>query len=138
LVAAVPLLRAVGLVHRAFIPHNANPFSVAPSAPPQAAEALRRLTDAERDVAALVAEGFQSLQIAATLGKSVHTVRCQLESIYAKVGVGNRTELSALIHRAMIRSDGRARRSNITERALSDMRAVLAGFPKFLKTGLLS
>jgi FixJ family two-component response regulator len=44
-------------------------------APPRAAEALRRLTDAEREVAALIAEGFQSLQIAATLGKSVHTVR---------------------------------------------------------------
>jgi DNA-binding CsgD family transcriptional regulator len=138
LLAAMPLLHAVGFVHRSFIPPSAERFSRASRRPSRADEALRRLSEAEREVAAVAAEGFQSLQIAATLGKSVHTVRRQLESMYRRLGVGNRTELAALIHRATARRDGGAGRSDDTERVLSDMGVVLARLPKFLKSGLLS
>lgn len=55
------------------------------------------LTAAEADVAAKLATGSGTEAIAAQRGVSVGTVRLQIKSIFAKVGVNRRAELVALI-----------------------------------------
>lgn len=58
---------------------------------------LAMLTIAERRVAKLVAEGLRNGEIATTLGKSVTTVKSQLSAVYAKLHIGSRTQLAALL-----------------------------------------
>jgi DNA-binding CsgD family transcriptional regulator len=53
------------------------------------------LTPAERDVAALAAQGRSNQDIATRLLISPGTVRTHLRSVYAKLGLANRTELAA-------------------------------------------
>ena len=53
------------------------------------------LTPAECEVAALAAQGRSNLEIGATLLVSTATVRTHLSSVYAKLGLTNRTELAA-------------------------------------------
>jgi DNA-binding NarL/FixJ family response regulator len=50
------------------------------------------LTDREREVLSLLADGLSNRGIAARLGISEHTVKVHVSTIYAKLGVGNRTE----------------------------------------------
>jgi DNA-binding CsgD family transcriptional regulator len=135
LLQAIPLLRAVGFVHRAFIPAGARRISRAPSPPRPGRRALGKLTEAETEVATLVAEGYQSLRIASTLGKSVHTVRRQLESIYRKLGLGNRTELSALVHSLSWRRDERGKPGDAET---SDLQSLLGRLPAWLESGICS
>ena len=52
------------------------------------------LTDAERAVAALVAEGLTNREVAARLFTGVTTVEAHLTRIYAKLGIRSRTELA--------------------------------------------
>lgn len=58
-------------------------------------EALRPfgLTPAERDVAAFLLEGATAREIASARRSAPDTVRAQVKSIYAKLGIGSRTEL---------------------------------------------
>jgi DNA-binding NarL/FixJ family response regulator len=53
------------------------------------------LTSAQRDVLAMVVEGWPNETIAARRKTSVRTVANQLRTIYAKLGVGSRVELAA-------------------------------------------
>jgi DNA-binding CsgD family transcriptional regulator len=53
------------------------------------------LTDAEREVADLVAEGLTNSDIAARLHLSVRTVEAHLSHAFAKLGVRSRTALVA-------------------------------------------
>jgi DNA-binding CsgD family transcriptional regulator len=55
---------------------------------------LASLTDTERSVAGLVAEGLTNRQIAERVIISRHTVDFHLRSIFRKVGVGSRVELA--------------------------------------------
>jgi len=55
---------------------------------------LGSLTDTERSVANLVAEGLTNRQIAERVFISRHTVDFHLRSIFRKVGVGSRVELA--------------------------------------------
>jgi DNA-binding CsgD family transcriptional regulator len=55
---------------------------------------LGSLTDTERSVANLVAEGLTNRQIAERVIISRHTVDFHLRSIFRKVGVGSRVELA--------------------------------------------
>jgi transcriptional regulator of acetoin/glycerol metabolism/DNA-binding CsgD family transcriptional regulator len=55
---------------------------------------LASLTDAERSVASLVAEGLTNRQIAERVFISRHTVDFHLRSIFRKVGVASRVELA--------------------------------------------
>jgi transcriptional regulator of acetoin/glycerol metabolism/DNA-binding CsgD family transcriptional regulator len=55
---------------------------------------LGSLTDAERSVASLVAEGLTNRQIAERVFISRHTVDFHLRSIFRKVGVASRVELA--------------------------------------------
>lgn len=54
------------------------------------------LTEAEREVLALVREGLSNAEIARRRGRSVRTVANQIASIFAKCGVRSRAELFAL------------------------------------------
>lgn len=54
------------------------------------------LTPAERAVGHLALDGYTDAMIAAARGTSVRTVGKQLASLYRKLGVGSRRELSAL------------------------------------------
>ena len=65
-------------------------------------EAAASLTPAEREVVLLAKEGLSNAEIAVRRGTVERTVANQLRSIYDKLGVGSRNELSA-------RFDARAR-----------------------------
>jgi DNA-binding CsgD family transcriptional regulator len=67
-----------------------------PSAGTQKFPQLARLSLCEREVAALVCKGESNKEIAAHLGKSVLTVKTQLQSIYAKLGKAGRGRLISL------------------------------------------
>ncbi len=55
-------------------------------------EGLAALTDREREILALVAEGLSNAQIARRLGIRVATVKFHLQNVFQKLGVRNRTE----------------------------------------------
>ena len=55
----------------------------------------RQLTERERAVLALVAEGVTNAQIARQLRVSENTVKFHLQNLYLKLGVANRTEAAA-------------------------------------------
>ena len=57
------------------------------------------LSARERDVFRLLAMGYGSDYIAATLGLSVNTVRVHTHNVYVKLGVHSRTELMELVDR---------------------------------------
>jgi len=57
-----------------------------------AEEVVDPLTERERQVLQLTAEGLANKQIAAALEISEHTVKFHLSSLYAKLGVTSRTE----------------------------------------------
>ncbi len=59
--------------------------------------ALRRLSPREREIAALVAEGYPSKAIAMTLGISVWTVLTHLRRVYARFGVQSRAAMVATL-----------------------------------------
>lgn len=54
--------------------------------------AFEALSDRQREVIVLVAQGRDNAQIAATLGLSEKTVRNQVSAIFAKLGVENRSQ----------------------------------------------
>jgi DNA-binding CsgD family transcriptional regulator len=58
---------------------------------------LARLSVREREVASLVGRGESNKEVAARLGKSVLTVKTQLQSIYGKLGRGGRGRLISLL-----------------------------------------
>lgn len=51
------------------------------------------LTERETEIAHLIAQGMRNYEIARELSISASTVNAHLRSIYAKLGVRNRTEL---------------------------------------------
>jgi DNA-binding NarL/FixJ family response regulator len=55
-------------------------------------ELIEELTARESEVLQLLAQGLANKQIALALGISEHTVKFHISSIYAKLGVTNRTE----------------------------------------------
>jgi DNA-binding NarL/FixJ family response regulator len=58
---------------------------------------LSQLSASEHAVAALVAEGLSNKEIAKKLARSVAAVRNQLHSVYAKLGIDNRTALAVRV-----------------------------------------
>lgn len=58
---------------------------------------LARLSVREREVASLVCRGESNKEVAARLGKSVLTVKTQLQSIYGKLGRAGRGRLISLL-----------------------------------------
>jgi DNA-binding CsgD family transcriptional regulator len=64
-----------------------------------------RLTRAERKAAMLAAAGFANKELAAQLGVSIRTVESQLHSVYEKLGISGRSELSGALERNHISRD---------------------------------
>jgi len=60
---------------------------------------LARLSNREREVAMRVREGLRTSEIAAELGRSPHTIKVQISSIFAKLGVGSRSRVAMLLNR---------------------------------------
>ncbi len=61
---------------------------------PQIPTAADGLTQREREVALLVADGLRSREVAERLGIASQTVKCHLKTIFDKLGVRNRVELA--------------------------------------------
>jgi DNA-binding CsgD family transcriptional regulator len=68
------------------------------AARPPSEDPVPGLTAREREVALLIAGGASAKVIAHALGVSVHTVSRHTERIYAKAGVGTRTQLALRLH----------------------------------------
>lgn len=66
-------------------------------APGPAARATPALTRAEHEVLAYLPLGYSNAQIARARGNTARTVRNQLSSAYAKLGVGSRAEAVAVL-----------------------------------------
>ncbi len=68
---------------------------------PEAAEEIRSdgLTQREREVALLVADGLRSREVADRLSIAPQTVKSHLKTIFDKLGVRNRVELSRRLRR---------------------------------------
>jgi DNA-binding NarL/FixJ family response regulator len=74
---------------------------------PGAADPYEALTDREKQVLKLVAEGLSNKEVADVLGISVKTAMTHREHMMEKLGVHNRTELVRFaIRRGVIRVDG--------------------------------
>ena len=54
------------------------------------------LTERERDVLALLADGFTTAQVAGRLSVSEHTVRSRIKAILSKLGARNREHAVAI------------------------------------------
>jgi DNA-binding CsgD family transcriptional regulator len=59
--------------------------------------AVTPLTQRERDIATLAADGASSKEIADRLHLSVRTVNNHLQSAYSKLGIAGRRELAAAL-----------------------------------------
>jgi DNA-binding CsgD family transcriptional regulator len=66
---------------------------------PGAVALLARFTPSEREVAIRVREGLSTREIASELGRSPHTIKAQLSSIFAKMGIRSRSRVAALLNR---------------------------------------
>lgn len=66
---------------------------------PRPAEVLSTLTQREREVLDLVAEGLTNKEIARQLAVSPATVKAHVERIIAKLGVADRTQAAVLVAR---------------------------------------
>jgi DNA-binding CsgD family transcriptional regulator len=76
------------------------PLPEAPPGPePVQASSADGLTQREREVALLVADGLRSREVAERLGIASQTVKSHLKTIFDKLGVRNRVELARrLVH----------------------------------------
>jgi DNA-binding CsgD family transcriptional regulator len=64
--------------------------------------ALSPLSACERKLALLVSEGHSNADISRRLGKSLHTIKAQLHSIFRKLKVKSRSQLIALLMRVSV------------------------------------
>jgi DNA-binding CsgD family transcriptional regulator len=65
------------------------------------ADGWESLTDTERAVSLLVAEGLTNGAVARRMYVSPHTVNTHLRHVFAKLGVSNRVELAAVVHHSI-------------------------------------
>ena len=69
-------------------------------ADPTAGAALAQLTERERDVAVLMAQGLTNAQIGTRLNVSMASVKAHLSHIFTKLGVDNRVSAAMLVRDA--------------------------------------
>ena len=62
--------------------------------------AVHGLTPREREITELLVAGADPGEVATCLHLSIHTVRSHVKTIFAKVGVGSRAELTATLNAA--------------------------------------
>ncbi|MGB8929639.1 MAG: response regulator transcription factor [Anaeromyxobacteraceae bacterium] len=109
--AGAELVNAIRAVHRGGLVLDPEVARVAmeesASTAPGGSDPYETLTDREKQVLKLVAEGGSNKEVAETLGISVKTAMSHREKVMEKLGVHNRTELVRLaIKRGVIRVDG--------------------------------
>jgi len=110
--AGAELANAIRAVHRGGLVLDPEVARTAmeeggPAAPGQAADPYESLTDREKQVLKLVAEGRSNKEVAEVLGISVKTAMSHREHVMEKLGVHNRTELVRFaIKKGVIRVDG--------------------------------
>ena len=75
--------------------------------PPHRSEAFSALTEREREVVALIAEGLHNRAIAQRLGITENTVRHHLTAVFGKLGVADRLELAVYALRQRVAVRGR-------------------------------
>lgn len=99
--AAVRALRGLGrrVAPRAAEPSAAAATATAPGALPPASGALTALSDREREVAELVAQGRTNREVAEALFLSTKTVETHLRNIFAKLDVSSRAAVAAVVER---------------------------------------
>ncbi len=73
---------------------QAAPAAMADIQPDATPHASDNLTQREREVALLVADGLRSREVAERLGIAAQTVKSHLKTIFDKLGVRNRVELA--------------------------------------------
>ncbi len=71
---------------------------------PRATDVAATLTQRERDVLALVADGLSNAEIGARLHVAVTTVKTHVTSLMTKTGADNRVRLAILAHRTSSRT----------------------------------
>ncbi len=76
---------------------QSDPVSIVAASESLRLSQLSRLSVREREVASLVSRGQSNKEVAAYLGKSVLTVKAQLQSIYRKLGTVGRGRLIAVL-----------------------------------------
>ena len=62
-------------------------------------EAQLKLTERQRQIVRELAEGITNKEIGRRLGLAEGTVKVQLNRIYRKLGLPNRTALAVMVHR---------------------------------------
>jgi DNA-binding NarL/FixJ family response regulator len=78
-------------------------YLTGPAAPPDGrTHALEPLTERQREVAELVAQGLSNEEIAATLFLSLATVKSHLTVSMRRLGVRTRTQLAILVNRSSV------------------------------------
>ena len=75
--------------------------------PPHRSGVFSTLTEREREVVALIAEGLHNRAIAQKLGITENTVRHHLTAVYGKLGVADRLELAVYALRQRVAVRGR-------------------------------
>jgi DNA-binding CsgD family transcriptional regulator len=95
-----PTLRLCEVSRRAWLPAA----SAAHGCRPAAAHVAPALTEAEHDVLSYLPLGYSNRQIAHARGNTERTVRNQLSSAYAKLGVGSRAEAVAVLAELGVRA----------------------------------
>ncbi|HSM92383.1 MAG TPA: response regulator transcription factor [Anaeromyxobacteraceae bacterium] len=108
--AGAELVNAIRAVHRGGLVLDPEVARVAmeesASTAPGGSDPYEALTDREKQVLKLVAEGCSNKEVAETLGISVKTAMSHREKVMEKLGVHNRTELVRFaIKRGVIRVD---------------------------------
>src|SRR5262245_22136702 len=104
LVAAAIALVAVA-VGMLLASRSARQASVPPPPPAPVAEDDGLLTPRERQILLHLDRGLTNKELAAALGVSENTVKTHLANLYAKLGVGRRTEALAVARRrGLVRS----------------------------------
>jgi len=91
-------------VMRQFASSDEPPLQTAPPPPPPSRERERSpLSQREREIVSLVAQGFKNKEIAQQLGTTEQVIKNYLRNVYDKIGVSDRLELAlfTLHHRIL-------------------------------------
>lgn len=91
------LTATIEAVHLNAAPLSPPTFLVRLNDGPSPAVALTRLSPREQELALMLCDGRSNKELAAALGKSEHTVKNQLKTVFRKLGIRSRAHLVGLL-----------------------------------------